>query len=256
MCGRYVSAHTAEELADYFTAEPVAGASLAPSYNVAPTNSVYSVLVGEGIRRLDVMRWGLIPSWAKDAKVGGRMINARSETLTERNAYRGPFKKRRCIIPADGFYEWVSVSGQKGKQPMHISRSDGEPMAFAGLWERWRPPAETAASAETAATAASAETAGLGAGSPANPDGEPAKEVRSVSIITGQANERIAKVHDRMPVILPPAAWEEWLDPTQQDTGSLSRLLVPAPSELFQIQRVSTEVNNPRNKSEHLIRPI
>lgn len=241
MCGRYVSAHTAEELADYFTAEPAAGASLAPSYNVAPTNSVYSVLVEEGIRRLDVMRWGLIPSWAKDAKVGGRMINARSETLPERSAYRGPFKKRRCIIPADGFYEWVSVPGQKSKQPMHISRSDGEPMAFAGLWERWRPPAETPE---------------LTAGSPENPAGEPAEEVRSVSIITGKANERIAKVHDRMPVILPPAAWEEWLDPTQQDTGSLSRLLVPAPSELFQIQRVSTEVNNPRNKSEHLIRPI
>ena len=114
-------------------------------------------------------------------------------------------------------------------------------MAFAGLWERWRPPAESS---------------DLTAGLPVNPAGEPAQEVRSVSIITGKANERIAKVHDRMPVILPPAAWEEWLDPTHQDTGSLSRLLVPAPSELFQIQRVSTEVNNPRNKSEHLIRPI
>ena len=241
MCGRYVSAHTAEELADYFAAEPTAGASLEPNYNVAPTNSVYSVLVEEAARRLDVMRWGLIPPWSKDAKVSGRMINARSETLAERNSYRGPFKKRRCLIPADGFYEWVSVPGQKVKQPMHIARSDGEPMAFAGIWERWQPPAE-------AADATS--------GSPADSASEPRETIRSVSIITTLANERIAEVHGRMPVILPPAAWEEWLDPANTDTKSLGRLLVPAPSELFQIHRVGTEVNNPRNKSEHLIRPI
>ena len=237
MCGRYVSAHTAEELADYFGATQVAGASLEASYNVAPTNDVYSVLLEEGVRRLVTMRWGLIPSWAKDLKVGSKMINARAETLAERNAYRGPFKKRRCLIPADGFYEWAAKPGQKHKQPVYITRSDRETMAFAGIWDRWQSP-----------------------DAPPNPSAQPSSPLapaplRSASIITCRANERIAEVHNRMPAVLPPGAWDAWLDPANDDVTALSRLLVPAPSQLFEIIPVSLSVNNPRNKGADLILP-
>ncbi len=232
MCGRYVSVHTADEVAEYFSATPAFAAELPESYNVAPTNDIYSVLVREGTRQLTTMRWGLIPPWAKDAKTGLRMINARAETLAERNSYRGPFKRRRCLIPADGFYEWVEAPGQKAKQPVYITRSDGETMAFAGLWERWQP------------------------GDKASKTNEGASTLLSAVIVTGQANEKISEVHHRMPIVLPPAAWDEWLDPANNNTQAIGRLLLPAPSELFSIHPVSTEVNNPRTKGEHLIRPV
>ena len=224
MCGRFVSATTADDVAGYFGAEPEAGVGLEPSYNVAPTNDVYAVLVAEGVRRLAALRWGLIPPWASDAKIGNRMINARSETVAESKAYRRPFRSRRCIVPADGFYEWVPVPGQQHKQPMYIRRIDGEPLAFAGLWERWK-----------------------------NPEGDP---VRSTTIITGPANDRIAEVHNRMPIVLPPNAWDQWLDPDVDDAAALGELLVPAPSKLFTIHPVSREVNNPRRKSAHLVEPV
>lgn len=224
MCGRFVSASPASDVAAYFGAELDAGTGLEPSYNVAPTNDVYAVLVAEGLRQLAALRWGLIPPWAADVKIGNRMINARSETVADSKAYGRAFRARRCIVAADGFYEWVPVPGERHKQPVYIHRSDGEPLAFAGLWERWRPP-----------------------------EGD---LVRSTTIITGPANDRIAEVHDRMPIVLPPSAWEQWLDPDFGDTAALRGLLVPAPSQLFTLHPVSREVNNPRRKSAHLIEPV
>lgn len=224
MCGRFVSASPAEGIAAYFEAELDAGAGPEPSYNVAPTNDVYAVLVADGRRKLATLRWGLIPPWASDAKIGNRMINARSETVAHSKAYRRPFRARRCIVPADGFYEWAPVPGERHKQPMYIHRVDGEPLAFAGLWERWR-----------------------------GSEGDP---VRSTTIITGPANDRIAEVHDRMPMVLPPSTWERWLDPDFDDAAALGDLLVPAPPQLFTFHPVSREVNNPRRKSAHLIEPV
>ena len=224
MCGRFVSASPASVVATYFGAALDAGTGLEPSYNVAPTNDVYAVLVAESRRRLATLRWGLVPPWASDVKIGNRMINARSETVADSKAYGRAFRARRCIVAADGFYEWVPVPGERHKQPVYIHRSDGEPLAFAGLWERWRPP-----------------------------EGD---LVRSTTIITGPANDRIAEVHDRMPIVLPPSAWEQWLDPDFGDTAALRGLLVPAPSQLFTLHPVSREVNNPRRKSAHLIEPV
>ncbi|MCY4629339.1 MAG: SOS response-associated peptidase [bacterium] len=224
MCGRFVSASPATDVAAYFGAELGAGAGLEPSYNVAPTNDVYAVLVAEELRTLATLRWGLIPPWANDVKIGNRMINARSETVAESAAYRRPFRSRRCIVPADGFYEWVPIPGERHRQPMYIHRVDGEPLAFAGLWERW-----------------------------SRHEGDP---VRSTTLITGPANDRIAEVHDRMPIVLPPSAWEQWLDPDFGDASALGDLLVPAPSKLFTFHPVSREVNNPRRKSAHLIEPL
>ena len=224
MCGRFVSARPVEELADYFGAEPADGLEPVPSHNVAPTNEVYSILVSEGMRRLVTLRWGLIPPWADDTRIGNRMINARMETVADSKAYRRPFRARRCIVAADGFYEWVAVPGERHRQPMYIQRTDGEPLAFAGIWERRERPGE--------------------------------ELLRSTTIITGPANERIAEVHDRMPMILPPSAWEQWLDPSFDDVGALQGLLTPAPSQLFTVHPVSREVNNPRRKGAHLVQPV
>jgi putative SOS response-associated peptidase YedK len=224
MCGRFVAATPPDQVAAYFGA--AAEALLEPSWNVAPTNDVYAVLEDGGTRHLDAFRWGLIPSWAKDPKIGSRMINARAETLAEKNAYKAAFRKRRCLVPADGFYEWKAVPGQKRKQPYFIHRADGEPVAFAGLWEVWRGPER---------------------------DQEP---LRTATIITTEANETMAPVHDRMPVILPASAWGPWLDRDNDDLETLGRLLVPAPPTLLTLRPVSTEVNNVRNKGPELIDPV
>jgi len=226
MCGRFVSSSPPDELAKYFDIEQVAETALDPSYNVAPSSDVYVVVESGGIRRLETFHWGLIPFWAKDMKTGNKMINARAETVAEKNAYKHAFKKRRCIIPADGFYEWKKVPGQKAKQPYFIQRSDGEPLAFAGLWEFWRPKDD---------------------------EGEP---VRSCTIITGDPNEKMAEIHDRMPVMLPPSAWSAWLDPENDDLQTLGKLLVPAPSSLITMHPVSTAVNNARSKGAELTDPV
>lgn len=235
MCGRFASTTPPDQLANYF------GAALAeqlsdgdeesgPSanYNVAPTQGVYTVYEDGGVRRLDTFHWGLVPFWAKDPKVGNRMINARAETIAEKNAYKRPFARKRCLIPADGFYEWKKIEGQKRKQPMYMSRVDGEPFAFAGLWEVWKDKNHT------------------------DDDGEPL-ELYSCTIITGEPNDAVAEVHDRMPVMLPPDTWDQWLDRDNDDTESLQGLLVPAPSQLIRIHPVSTEVNNVRNNGPELI---
>jgi len=222
MCGRFVSSSKPDEIASYFGAT-LGETLLEPSYNVAPTNAVYAVLTDGGVRRLDPVRWGLVPSWAKDPTVGNRMINARVETILEKRTYAAPFKRRRCIIPADGFYEWKAIPGQRRKQPMYIHRADGDRLAFAGLWEVWRGP---------------------------DKDQPP---LRTCTVITGPANDTIAPIHDRMPVMIPPDEWATWLDPEVQDTDLLGKLLVPAPNELLIAHPVSTDVNNVRNKGAHLI---
>jgi putative SOS response-associated peptidase YedK len=155
------------------------------------------------------------------------MINARAETLATKSAFKRPLAKRRCLIPADGFYEWKKLPGQKTKQPMFIHRADGDRFAFAGLWEIWR--------------------------NPDKPDDEP---LRTCTIITGAANEAVQPVHDRMPVMLPPEKWETWLDPQVQDVALVSKLLVPAPASIIAMHPVSTDVNRVSNKGASLIDPV
>jgi putative SOS response-associated peptidase YedK len=223
MCGRFVAASPPDEIARYFGAS-APEALLEPNYNVAPTSDVYAVLEDGSARKVEALHWGLVPRWAKDPSVGSRMINARAETLASKNAFKHAFAKRRCIIPADGFYEWKKLPGQKAKQPYFIHREDGEPLAFAGLWEVWR-----------------------------NPDSPEHEEVHSCCIITGEPNEKVREIHDRMPVMLPPTAWEQWLDTDNHDVDLLGKLLVPAPASLIALHPVSTEVNSVRNRGSHLV---
>ncbi len=169
------------------------------------------------------MRWGLVPSWAKDPKIGDRLINARAESVAEKPAFKTAFRKRRCILPADGFYEWQAVPGQKRKQPMFVHRVDGEPLAFAGLWEVWRDHEQP-------------ETPWL----------------LSCTIVTTRANATMAPVHDRMPVILPEGAWDTWLDPRVDDRARLEALLVPAADDLIELWPVSTMVNSANNNGPEL----
>jgi putative SOS response-associated peptidase YedK len=227
MCGRYVSASPPDELARYFAVDEVAETVLEPRYNVAPTDDVAVVVEREGTRRLDVFHWGFVPFWAKDPSVGSRMINARAEGLAESSAFKRAFGRRRCIVPADGFYEWRKVPGQRRKQPLYIRRRDGEPIAMAGLWEVWTP---------------------KGARDP-----EP---LYSCTIVTGEPNELVAPIHDRMPVILPPGAWDRWLDRDFGDVSELERLLVPAPAEVFEAWTVGMAVNTVGNDGPELIEPV
>jgi putative SOS response-associated peptidase YedK len=238
VCGRFVSTHTPEEIASYFAATPETP-ELPANFNVAPTNDVYAVVDdGGGTNELAVrsFHWGLVPLWAKDIKIASSMINARSETVAEKPAFKSVFKKYRCIIPMTGFYEWqapgpnapLSAKGKPLKQPMFIHRVDGEPLAVAGLWSAWRPK-----------------------GSP--PD---TPWLHTCTVLTTAANNTMAPVHDRMPVILPATAWKRWLDPANDDIESLQELLVPAPDSLLTMHKVSTAVNNVRNREPALIDPI
>lgn len=240
MCGRFVSSTPPDQLASYFDVDTVEEQLLdrGPNYNTAPTTDVVVVRSDGIVRRLEPFRWGLVPSWAKDMRIGARMINARAETVAEKPAYRRAFARRRCIVPADGFYEWRALSDHK--QPYFIHRPDGEPYAFAGLWETWKGKGRKDADA--------------GDG-PAEGDDAPseAAPLRSCAIITTAANEAMSALHDRMPVMLPRDAWDTWLDPDVDDVELLGQLLVPAPSELIAYHPVSTEVNNARNKGEHLV---
>lgn len=226
MCGRFVSATPPDQVAAYFGAEPPEEAAWEPNHNVAPTTGITVVRDDGALRRLETMRWGLVPFWAKDPSVGSRMINARAETVATKSAFRAALKKKRCIVPADGFYEWQKVPGQKAKQPMYVHRVDGEPLALAGLWEVWRDPTD------------------------------PDRELHSCTVITTEANATMRPVHDRMPVILPPSAWDEWLDPAPAGIETLGRLLVPAPDALLTLHPVSTEVNNARHRGAHLLDPV
>lgn len=230
MCGRYVSAAPVDDLAKYFgTAVPEH--VLEPSFNVAPTTEVYSVRANGGERELASMRWGLVPFWAKDLKIGSRMINARSETAPSKPAFRRAFTKRRCLLPADGFYEWQKIQGQKAKQPYFIHRADDEPLVFAGLYEFWHPK---------------------------DADGHDLEDVDlvvSCTILTTSANETMRPVHDRMPVMLAPRAWDDWLDPAS-DLDFVASLMVPAPESLLTMYPVTTAVNSVRNRGAELLEPV
>ena len=231
MCGRFVSASPPDELARYFGAEEP-DHELEPSFNVAPTNEVYVVRAADGERRLASLRWGLVPFWAKDLKIGSRMINARSETVAEKPAFRKAYERRRCLIPADGVYEWAKVEGRKTKQPYFIHRPDGEPVVFAGLWERWRPRLEDGKTID-----------------------ESADPIETCTILTTTPSAPMAEIHDRMPVLLAPAVWDDWLS-EDTDLDYVASLLKPAPDDLLSIVPISTMVNNVRNKGEELIRPL
>lgn len=235
MCGRFVSSSAPDAIAEFFGAS-FAGEQLEANFNVAPTNDVYALVVGaDGDRHLHAYRWGLVPSWAKDIKIGSKMINARAETLGEKPAFKGLFRKHRLIVPMDGFYEWqagsgevLNKSGKPAKTPMFIHRADGEPLAVAGLWAAWKEP-----------------------GSPAD-----APWLHTCTVITTSANATMAPVHDRMPVVLPESAWAAWLDPRNQDMFALQQLLVPAADDVLEMHAVGTDVNNVRNKGAGLIEPV
>jgi putative SOS response-associated peptidase YedK len=226
VCGRFTSKTPVTDLAEYFGVDEVVAPDLGALYNVAPTDETYAVAESSEGRRLGTFRWGLVPFWAKDLKIGAKMINARAESLLDKSAFRRPFERRRCIIPADGFYEWERVSGKR-KQPWYITRHDGKPLAFAGMWDSWRPV-----------------------------KGSDEGKLRSCVIITGEPNEAIARLHDRMPVLLAPESWDAWLDPANDDVASLQQLLVPAPSKLFDLVPVSTLVNTVTNDGPELIERV
>lgn len=233
MCGRFVSAAPPDELARYFGAEPV-DRELEANFNVAPTSEIYVVRAAEGHRQLSTLRWGLIPFWAKDAKIGAKMINARAESVLDKPAFRNAIRRHRCLIPADGFYEWAKVAGHKTKQPYYVTRPDGEPLVFAGLWERWRPPAS---------------------GHPDRTgDKQQGEPVETCTIITCGANHTMSAIHDRMPVVLPPSAWDEWLGAeADEPAADLARLLVPAPDDLITLRVVTTAVNRVTNNGPELL---
>ena len=231
MCGRYTSTSTSDQVAAFFAAEEVKTEELPLRYNVAPSQQVYAIAErrhgdDQPQRQLGSFRWGLVPSWAKDPSIGNRMINARAETLSSRNAYKRALVRHRCIIPADAFYEWQvrELGGKRQKAPYVIRHRDGSPLAFAGLWEVWH-------------------------------DAED-QPLRTCVIITTEANRLLAPIHDRMPVVLPPDAWDEWLDPENQDVTRLQKLLVPAPAKEFEAYEISTLVNNVRHEGPELIAPI
>ena len=231
MCGRYVSTTDAEGLVRFFVIDdrdPQARAAHVrydggPSYNVAPTDAVPAVVRHDGQLVLSTMRWGLVPFWADDAKIGARMINARAESVADKRAFAESFAQRRCLLPADGFYEWEKVGGRR--LPWFVHRTDGDPMTFAGIWSSWRDPADRD------------------------------RRMITCSVITTTANSTLEAVHDRMPVVLERDVWDAWLDP-DADVGDLRELLGPAPDEAIDRYRVSTRVNSVANDDPSLLEPV
>jgi len=195
---------------------------LLPTYNLAPTDPAAVVVERADRRAIRAYRWGLIPSWAKDEKVASKMFNARAETLVSSGAFREPFRKRRCIVPADAFYEWQRQAG--ARQPFLIRRSDGAPLALAGLWSGWHHP-------------------------------ETDQVIRSFTIVTTTANRLLSSIHNRMPVVLAPKDWDLWLDPANQATEELTGLLQPSGDDELVLVRVRSLVNNVRNNGPELIEP-
>jgi putative SOS response-associated peptidase YedK len=221
MCGRFNLHTSPAELAEIF--DLLRMPELEPRYNIAPTQPVLGIVAAEAGREGRLFHWGLIPSWAKDPKLGGRMINARAETVATKPAFRAAFKRRRCLIPADGFYERKQTGGRT-KQPMHIGRRDGRPFAFAGLWERW--------------------------------GGADGSEIESCTIVTTDANALLAEIHDRMPVILPERAYAVWLDREVDDREVLEGLLGPCPADELRAYPVATLVNSPKNDVPACLEPV
>ena len=235
MCGRFVSTANPERIASYFGAE-VATEGLGENFNVAPTQDIYAVVGGgDGVTRVQAFHWGLIPSWAKDRKVGNRMINARSETWAELMPISRVGSSKRCIIPMDGFYEWkpghedgpLNAKGKPLKQPLFIRRVDGEPLDVAGLWTAWKDPADAKS-----------------------------RFLHSATIVTTAANKLMEPVHNRMPVLVPKSQRGEWLDPSNYDVSALSEIFAPRDDGALIMHEVSTDVNNVRNSRPDLIDPL
>ena len=226
MCGRFTQTQSGKAVAAAFDLPEVP--TLEPRYNIAPSQPVLAVTAADALngasqRELRAFQWGLVPSWAKDPKIGNRMINARSETVAEKPSFRAAFKRRRCLIVADGFYEWQKTSGST-KQPFHIHLDDHRVFGFAGLWEHWE-----------------------------SGDGS---LLETCTILTTAPNELMASIHNRMPVILPADDYEAWLDPTLQDRGFLESLLEPYDADAMQAYPVSTQVNNPRHDQAECLTPL
>jgi putative SOS response-associated peptidase YedK len=221
MCGRFTQERPASDLAEIFGAEPLVDDTEA-HYNVAPTDEALVVVQREDRRAVTAYRWGLIPHWATEAKIGSRMINARAETITASPAFRDAFDRKRCIVPVESFYEWKRDGSVR--QPYRIVRRDGAPLALAGLWTGWRDPAIDTVR-------------------------------RTFSIVTTTPNEAIATLHDRMPVVLERDSWDRWLDPRPADPGELLGLLVPSEADL-EVYAVGRAVNDVRRDGPDLIERI
>lgn len=217
MCGRYTIVATPEQLRALlrYLEQP----NFPPRYNVAPTQPIPIVRLVNGERQFALVRWGLLPSWVKDPKAFSLLINARGETINDKPAYKAAMKRRRCLIPADGFYEWQM--GPSPKQPYYIRPKSGEPMAFGGLWETWM-----------------------------GPNGE---ELETAAIVTTSANETLRPIHDRMPLIIPPEQFDLWLGNGDEDTAAATSLIKPAPDDLLEVIPVSPAVNRVANDNPSLI---
>jgi putative SOS response-associated peptidase YedK len=222
MCGRFTLTVDPAQLQEAFPWIDVPE-EISPRFNIAPTQPV-AVVANNGENRLEFFTWGLIPSWAKDPSIGSRMINARAETLAEKPAFRSAFRRRRCLVLADGFYEWKQEPGSKVKTPLYIRKIGHTPFAFAGLWEAWN-----------------------------SPDGS---NILSCTIITTGPNQLLSDIHNRMPVILPTEAYSDWLDPSERRPEDLKDLLRPYPDGELEAYPVSRVVNSPSNEIPDCIKPI
>jgi putative SOS response-associated peptidase YedK len=223
MCGRFTLVAPGDAIADLF--HIAVTPDIPTSYNIAPTDYIVAVRISPENKERELVtnfHWGLIPFWAKDSKIGSKMINARSETAAEKPSFRSAMRYRRCLVPADGFYEWQKIDGRK--QPVRIQRKDGGVFAMAGLWERWK-----------------------------KPDGG---EKESCTLLTTEPNDLLAQVHNRMPVILSPDDFDLWLDASVQNADAVQHLLRPYPGEDMRYYPVSTYVNNPRNDDPLCIEPL
>ena len=246
MCGRYASSRRPEDLVEEFEIDQVAVTeALAPDYNVAPTKPVYAVVErppreedGEarGVQRqLRTLSWGLVPFWAKDPAIGNKLINARMETVGEKPAFRRAFAARRCLLPADGYYEWYPTdqrtkAGKQLKQPFFIRPREGSVMAMAGLYEIWRDPTRD--------------------------EDDPQRFRWTCTVLTTRAEDTVGHIHDRMPLLVEPERYAAWLDPTASDPDTLTGLLVPAAPGRLEAYPVSTAVNNVRNNGPELLDPL
>lgn len=225
MCGRFALISPGADIMAALgaTTTPLDLAQIGPRYNIAPTQPVLAVrqTAVAGPRELTFLHWGLIPSWSKDAGMGARLINARSETVADKPSFRAAFRRRRCLIPADGFYEWQRTD--QGKQPIYIHAGDGRPLALAGLWEHWQ--------------------------------GADGSEIETCAILTTIPNALMQPIHNRMPVILEPADYDQWLNPGPQPEHDL-HLLRPYPAEKLAAYPVSDWVNNPRHDDPQCVVPL
>lgn len=255
MCGRYAASQDPDALVEEFEVdESVVDGALPPDYNVAPTKPVYTVLqrrprnregrpaVADDApprRELRVARWGLVPSWAKERSIGSRLINARVETLSDKPAFRRAYAARRCLLPADGYFEWytptepdapVTKAGKPRKQPFYIHPADGSSLAMAGLYEWWRDPGMDR--------------------------DDPLAWLLTTTVITTTATDALGHIHDRMPVLVPRSAWSQWLDPDTEGSDALVQLLVPASPDSLVTDPVSLAVNDVRNNGPELVVPV